>query len=149
MEGRGDVAMPFVGTHDHTLDDKGRLVMPAEFRTHFDGPAYLSPWAGCVALWTADRFKSMVRRLEEEERSGETDPAVLRGLAARSKEVRLDPQGRIIVPPRLREFAALERDVVVCGAIDRIEIWNAPDWGGMADELDRSIDAAFRRGSGI
>ena len=141
--------MPFVGTHDHTLDDKGRLVMPAKFRSHFSGPAYLSPWAGCVALWTAGRFESMVRRLEEEVRAGETDPGVLRGLAARSEEVRLDPQGRIIVPPRLREFAALERDVVVCGAIDRIEIWNAPDWGGMADELDRSIDAAFRRGSGI
>ncbi len=141
--------MPFVGAHDHTLDDKGRLVLPAKFRNHFTGSAYLSPWAGCVALWTSERFEEMVRRLEAEVRSGETDPAVLRGLAARSEEVRPDPQGRIIVPPRLREFAALEREVVVCGAIDWIEIWNAPDWAGMADELDRSVADAFRRGSGI
>jgi len=149
MEGRGEVSMPFVGTYDHTLDEKGRLVLPAKFRSHLNGPAYLSPWAGCVALWTADRFTAMVRRLEEEVRAGETEPGVLRGLAARSEEVRLDPQGRIIVPPRLREFAALERDVAVCGAIDWIEIWNAPDWEGMADDLDRSVAEAFRRGSGI
>ncbi len=53
------------------------------------------------------------------------------------------------MPPRLREFAALERDVVVCGAIDWIEIWNSLDWEGMAGELDRSVAEAFRRGSGI
>ena len=141
--------MAFVGTYDHTLDGKGRLVLPAKFRSHFADAAYLSPWAGCVALWTAERFEVMVRRLEEEVRAGATDANVLRGLAARSEEVRPDAQGRIMIPARLQSFAKLERDLVVCGAIDWIEIWNAPSWDDMADDLAHSVAEAFRQGSGI
>jgi MraZ protein len=141
--------MAFVGTFEHTLDGKGRLVLPSKFRSHFADAAYLSPWAGCVALWTDQRFEAMVRRLEQEVRDGTTEPNVLRGLAARSEEVRPDAQGRIMVPPRLQTFASLDRDLVVCGAIDWIEIWHAPAWEAMADDLDRSVAEAFRQGSGI
>ena len=54
-----------------------------------------------------------------------------------------------MLPERLRAFARLEHEVVVCGAIDRIEIWNAPDWEGMVGNLDQLAADAFRRGSGI
>ncbi len=141
--------MAFVGTYDHTLDVKGRLVLPSKFRGYFADAAYLSPWAGCIALWTPDRFEEMVRRLEQEVRDGDTDPNVLRGLAARSEEVRPDAQGRIMMPSRLQSFADLDREIVVCGAIDWIEIWNSSSWNGMADELDESVATAFRQGSGI
>lgn len=140
--------MPFVGTHAHTLDSKGRLVLPSKFRSHFTDGAYLSPWAGCVALWTTERFTEMVRRIAEEIRAGDTDSDVQRALGANSEMVRPDAQGRIMVPPRLRDFAALERDVVICGAIDRIEIWNAPDWEDLLGNLDQLAADAFRRGSG-
>ena len=54
-----------------------------------------------------------------------------------------------MVPARLQLFAGLEREIVVCGVIDRIEIWNAASWNEMADELDQSVVAAFQNGSGI
>ena len=82
--------MPFVGTHDHTLDSKGRLVLPSKFRSHFTDGAYLSPWAGCVALWTTERFTEMVRRIAEEIRAGDTDSDVQRALGANSEMVRPD-----------------------------------------------------------
>ena len=144
--------MAFVGTYDHTLDAKGRLVLPSKFRGHFADAAYLSPGSGssrCVALWTPDRFDEMVGRLQEEVRDKDTDPAALRGLAAMSEEVRPDAQGRIMMPARLQLFAGLDREIVVCGAIDRIEIWNADSWNEMADELDQSVATAFQNGSGI
>ena len=141
--------MPFVGTHDHTLDSKGRLVLPSKFRSHFTDGAYLSPWAGCVALWTTERFTEMVGRIAEEIRAGDTDSDVQRALGANSEMVRPDAQGRIMVPPRLRDFAALERDVVICGAIDRIEIWNPTRWASVAPELNRSLVDAFLQGGGI
>lgn len=141
--------MAFVGTYDHTLDAKGRLVLPSKFRGYFADAAYLSPGAGCIALWTPDRFVEMVRRLEEEVRGRDTNPNALRGLAAMSEEVRPDAQGRIMMPARLQLFAELDREIVVCGAIDRIEIWNAASWNEMADELDQSVATAFRQGSGI
>ena len=87
--------------------------------------------------------------LEEEVRGRDTNPNALRGLAAMSEEVRPDAQGRIMMPARLQLFAELDREIVVCGAIDRIEIWNAASWNEMADELDQSVATAFRQGSGI
>ena len=141
--------MAFVGTYEHTLDAKGRLVLPSKFRSHFADAAYLSPHDGCIALWTPDGFQEMVQRLLEEASEGDTSPRAIRGLAANSEEVRPDAQGRIIMPSRLQAFANLDREIVICGAIQRIEIWNASSWAAMADELDESVEIAFRQGSGI
>ena len=52
--------MAFVGTHEHSLDKKGRLVLPAKFRSYFSGAAYLTPHAGCLALWTPEGFDEML-----------------------------------------------------------------------------------------
>ena len=141
--------MAFVGTYDHTLDAKGRLVLPSKFRGYFADAAYLSPGDRCVALRTPDHFEEMVQRFEDEVRGKDTDLKALRALAAWSEEVRPDAQGRIMVPTRLQLFAELDREIVVCGAIDRIEIWNAASWNEMTDELDQSVATAFRQGSGI
>ena len=142
--------MAFVGTYDHTLDAKGRLVLPSKFRGYFADAAYLSPGRdGCVALRTPDDFKEMVERFQEEVRGKDADPRSLRALSTQSEEVRPDTQGRIMVPARLQLFAGLEREIVVCGVIDRIEIWNAASWKEMADELDQSVVTAFQNGSGI
>lgn len=141
--------MAFVGTYDHTLDAKGRIVLPSKFRGYFADAAYLSPGDGCVALRTPDDFKEFVERFQEEVRGKEADPDSLRAIASRSEEVRPDAQGRIMVPARLQLSAGLDREIVVCGVIDRIEIWNAASWNEMADELDQSVASAFRQGSGI
>ena len=150
--GKGRV-MAFVGTYDHTLDAKGRLVLPSKFRGYFADAAYLSPGDGCVTLRTPDEFEAMAERfkgeVKDEVRDKDTDLKALRALAAMSEEVRPDTQGRIMVPARLQLFAELDREIVVCGAIDRIEIWNAVSWNEMADELDESVATAFRQGSGI
>ena len=146
--GKGRV-MAFVGTYDHTLDAKGRLVLPSKFRGYFADAAFLSPGNGCVALRTPDDFNEMVERFQEEVRGKDADPNSLRGIAAWSEEVRPDAQGRIMVPARLQLVAGLDREIVVCGVIDRIEIWNAASWNEMADELDKSVASAFRQGNGI
>ena len=73
--------MAFVGTHEHSLDEKGRLVLPAKFRSYFAGAAYLTPHAGCLALWTPDGFDEMLSRLKEQIRTGEVEARVRRGLA--------------------------------------------------------------------
>ena len=57
--------MAIVGTHERSLDDKGRLVLPARFRSHFSGVVYLSPGDGCISLWPSERFDSMVASVEK------------------------------------------------------------------------------------
>ena len=140
--------MAFVGTHEHSLDVKGRLVLPAKFRSHFSGDAYLTMYAGCIALWTPEGFDAMAARLKEQVRNGEVEAQAYRALAPSSELVRPDAQGRVMISERLRQHASLEHEVVVCGALDRIEIWNAPDWEGMVGNLDQLAADAFRRGSG-
>ena len=141
--------MAFVGTHEHSLDEKGRLVLPAKFRSYFSGAAYLTPHAGCLALWTPDGFDEMLSRLKEQIRTGEVEARVRRGLAYNSTTVRPDAQGRVMIPEKLRTLADLEHEVMVCGAIDWIEVWNPARWSEMAPDLDRSVAAAFLQGSGI
>lgn len=141
--------MVFVGTHERALDDKGRLVLPARFRSHFSLNGFTSPGPGCVALHTAEGFEEMTSRLTEQIKAGEMEPMAIRKAMASTEEVRLDAQGRVTISRDLREFASLEREVVVCGFIDRIEIWNADKWTDMATELDRSVVDAFRLGGGI
>ncbi len=63
----------------------------------------------------------------------------MRAFSANAAEVKPDTQGRILLPQRLREFAGLERDVVVIGAIDRIEIWDASRWGAVSARADESL----------
>ena len=66
-----------------------------------------------------------------------------------STTVRPDAQGRVMIPEKLRTLASLEHEVMVCGAIDWIEIWNPTTWSEMAPGLDRSVADAFLQGIGI
>ena len=91
----------------------------------------------------------MVASVEEKIRSGELEPNVRRGVSSGSVEVSPDAQGRVKLPERLRAFARLEHEVVVCGAIDRIEIWNPATWTEMAPDLDRLVADAFVITGGI
>lgn len=146
---RREMAMAFVGTHEHSLDVKGRLVLPAKFRSHFSGDAYLTMYAGCIALWTPESFDAMAARLKEQVRNGEVEAQAYRALAPSSELVRPDAQGRVMISERLREHASLEHEVAICGALDRIEIWNPTRWAAVAQGLNQSLADAFLDGAGI
>jgi MraZ protein len=118
----------FVGKSERQLDPKGRLALPATFRPRFEPRCYLTfGEKGCVDVMTPKDFETMASDLMEKVRRGEADRDVLRTLAANTFDVTPDGQGRINIEPTLREYAnlALNTRVVVSGAIDRVEIWNA------------------------
>lgn len=138
----------FVGTYEHALDGKGRVVLPSKFRNRLAQAGYLAPNDGCVALWPADEFDQMVDRVRERVRAGEDGPNILRGLASYSEEVTPDAQGRIIIPALLREFADLGPEVVVTGSFDHVEIWNLERWADLRPDLDETILRAVADGAG-
>ena len=129
----------FVGTFEHSLDDKGRVVLPSTFRAQMNEKGYLSQWDKCLGLWAEADFADVARRLQEKVRDGLAPQEAIRAFSANAHEVRPDSQGRITIPQRLREFAHLERDAVVIGAIDRIEIWDAARWGDQSGIADDSL----------
>ncbi|MHB1852141.1 MAG: division/cell wall cluster transcriptional repressor MraZ [Acidimicrobiales bacterium] len=119
----------FVGRYEHSLDSKGRVILPAKFRADFERGGYLTEHReGCLALWTPGEFQRQLQALQEEAAKGRTARNRARLWAASSHEVEIDRQGRMAIPAHLRGFASLEGDVLVHGAIDRIELWNPALW---------------------
>lgn len=132
----------FVGTFEHSLDDKGRIVLPSTFRTGLGERGFLSQYETCLGLWTEEGFTDVARRLTEKVRDGLATHNAVRAFAANATEVKLDSQGRITIPQRLRGYAGLTADAVIIGAFDRIEIWDTTRWQDISGEADDSLTAA-------
>jgi MraZ protein len=132
----------FVGTFEHSLDEKGRVVLPSTFRSHLADQGFISQYESCLGLWTPTEFRNVADRLTEKVREGATSQYALRAFAANAHEVKPDSQGRIVIPQRLREYAGLTRDVVIIGALDRIEIWDTARWQDVSASSEDSLSQA-------
>jgi len=124
----------FFGRFEHTLDAKGRVILPAKLRGAFGQQGYLAPHLeGCLALWTAEEFEQEVTaRLASAELDAHSRNGV-REWSAAVFEAEIDRQGRMQVPPHLRSYAQLEQEVLIIGMINRVELWSPPVW--VAKEL--------------
>jgi MraZ protein len=119
----------FLGTHTPKLDDKGRLVLPAKFREGFAGGLVLTKGQDrAIVVWPAAEFAAYAETLNEASRSNPKVQAYQRVLFSGASDEIPDRQGRITVPPALREYAGLDRDVVVVGKNTTAEIWDADAW---------------------
>jgi MraZ protein len=119
----------FLGRYEHSLDIKGRVILPAKFRAQFERGGYLTQHAeGCLALWTPGEFERQMDVVQERAAGGKADRNRARLWASNSQDVEIDRQGRMPIPAHLRAFAGLTSDVLVHGAIDRVELWNPASW---------------------
>lgn len=138
--------MLFLGEYQHSLDSKGRVILPAKFREPFEQGGFITKVLdGCLALYTAEEFEKVAADMQEKARRGGRERAAVRAFAAGTAEITPDRQGRIAIPPNLRTFAKLEREVAVIGAFGRIEIWNAESWA----EVNRTGEENLATGSGL
>ena len=107
----------FFGRHEHSLDDKGRVILPAKFRTHFEHGGYLAPEQdGCLSLWTPEQFEVQMDAMMERSTTSRSDRNLVRLWASTSHELEIDRQGRMAIPARLREYAAPRRTTSWCSA---------------------------------
>jgi MraZ protein len=119
----------FLGTHTPRLDDKGRLALPARFRAELEGGLVICKGQDrCLFVFPTTQFSRFTEALAN---APVTDRRVRdygRVLFASASNETPDGQGRITVPPPLREYAGLTKDCVVIGANTRIEVWDAQAW---------------------
>ena len=119
----------FFGRYEHSLDDKGRVILPSKFRAPFEHGGFLTPYQdGCLSLWPPDQFEEQMEAMLERAGSSRANRNMARLWASTSHELDIDRQGRMAIPARLREYAGLVGDVLVLGAIDRVELWNREAW---------------------
>jgi MraZ protein len=119
----------FLGEFQHTLDAKGRVILPAKFRDQLEGGAVIAKTLdGCLAVYPIDEWGTVSNEVREIAKRGPQARQAARSFFAGAQEVEPDRQGRVAVPTHLRSYANLERDVVVAGVFSRIEIWDSETW---------------------
>ena len=124
----------FLGEAQHSLDVKGRVILPADYRDQLARGAVVSKGLdGCLWVYPREEFEQMAQEATEKMKRGELSRDAWRALAHNSFEATVDTQGRINLDRDLREFATLElgSKVVVAGSYDRVEIWNSDDYAVM------------------
>ena len=139
----------FTGRAEHALDDKGRLVVPARFRERL-GSKFIVTIAEpdpCLALYPLTTWEAFCERLDAAEHKDERFRRFVRHVFAHTEEVGCDAQGRLVVPPLLRAYAAIEHDAVSIGSLTRIEIWAKERLGSAAPTPDEA--AAFKTELGL
>jgi MraZ protein len=123
---------PFRGTFDHTLDAKNRLTMPARYRSSLETGVVLAmpvDQRPCVGVWRPDDYDEYSRRALDGLPPLSRQRAELeRFFYGKSQDLELDKAGRVIIPSFLTEHAQLEKDVLVVGAGDRLELWSRELW---------------------
>ena len=121
--------MEFFGAHQHRIDDKGRLALPAVFRDGFGDEklCFIVPEQsqGCLTAYNADGFRAMVERLQDAKRAGRFTQRQLTNFMAAVSQSSIDSQGRINLPEHLRSYANLEKDATLIGAANHIAIFPA------------------------
>ena len=124
----------FLGEFQHSLDTKGRVILPARYRDQLAEGAYVTKGrGGCLSVFTPEEFEDVASQVREQSKRGAKELNAARVFFSGALEVKPDKQGRVALPQNLREYAGLSRDVVVAGVFSRIEIWDRDRWL----ELDR------------
>ena len=120
----------FLGEFLHSLDPKGRLILPARFRELLTQAFVTSQMDGCLALWTPAEFQARAEEMKDLAKGTAAERNMSRVFFAGAQEASPDRQGRIAIPANLRQYAGLseERQVVVTGAWDHLEIWDVETW---------------------
>ena len=136
-----------LGEHEHTLDDKNRLTLPAKFRRAFEGGCVVSRGLdGCLFAWTPESWanyqESTLSTLNPLSREGRQ---LQRHFFSGATDTAPDKQGRVIIPLALIEHAKLGRDVVVAGVNDHLEIWDRDAWRRELSEVEGSAEDVAER----
>jgi MraZ protein len=127
----------FLGRYQHSIDDKGRLMVPARFRELLEGGAYLTQgFEKCLMVMTEAHFKQVYDLITSMSLTDPTARLLRRLIFSNAYQVEVDKVGRILVPGNLRQIAGLETDAVVAGQGEYFEVWTPAEWDKQAALLN-------------
>ena len=133
----------FLGEFQHTIDDKNRLTLPAKFRESFaDGLLMTKGFENCLFVFSKVEWPRIEERIRSLQLLRKDARKLSRFFFGGASEDVPDKNGRIVIPAHLKAFAGLEKDAVVVGVSNRLEIWSKANWEGYAAEAGRSYEEA-------
>ena len=136
----------FYGEHEHSIDRKGRLIIPSKFREvfkeHYVERFFVTRGLDtCLFVFTEDEWKKQESKFKSLSFTNSQARQFNRLYFSGACEVACDRQGRILIPPYLKEFAKIKRDVIIVGVSDRMEIWSKEYW----EEFYRNTKDSFEK----
>lgn len=131
----------FLGRFEHSVDNKGRVAVPARFRGQLSGELIITRGNDrCLYLFTQDAWEPLAAKLNSLP-TGDADARNLRrAVFSAAEPVEIDKQGRIMIPDHLRQYAAITGDVAIIGLGSYIEIWDQQHWTELDGRIEENVD---------
>ncbi len=126
----------FLGKFYYKLQDKNRISLPKKFRQETDKWIVTRGLDGCLFIFNQDNFEQEIKQLAQRSFTKKANRDLVRIMANEAKEIQTDANGRVHLPKYLIEFAQLERDLVIVGSYNRIEVWDQTKYHQYVDQLE-------------
>ena len=132
--------MVFLGEFHHSLDDKGRVILPSKFRDPLSRGAIISKGDGCLFIYTLSELEEVANEIREKSKASPQAREAARSFFAGASDVTPDKQGRLNLPNPLRNYAKLKKEVTLLGVYSRIEIWDKATWNERSLSGDATLN---------
>ncbi|MDD3897721.1 MAG: division/cell wall cluster transcriptional repressor MraZ [Syntrophomonadaceae bacterium] len=131
----------FLGEYQHSLDSKGRITVPSRFREQL-GEKFVATKGldNCIFLYPMEEWKTIEEKLKSLPFTRADVRSFARFFFSGASEMEIDRQGRTLMPVNLREYASIDKDLIIIGVGSRIEIWSAANWGKYTLEAESSYE---------
>lgn len=131
----------FLGEYHHNLDQKGRLAIPIKFRNALSlGAVVTRGLDECLFLYSQEEWELIAKKISSLPVSQKNSRAYSRLMLAGAMEISLDKQGRVVLPEYLRQYAGLDKKVIVAGLYNRVEIWEESRWESYKKETEQQSE---------
>ena len=131
----------FIGEYTHTIDQKGRMAVPAKMRTQLGGGAVVTRGLDqCLWIFPKKEWQVLADKLASLPLTDANSRAFTRLMLAGAMEVEFDSQGRVLVPGYLRSYAGLDKNAIVAGLYNRLEVWDETKWNTYKTKTEKDTD---------
>ncbi len=132
----------FLGEFEHTIDDKGRLTIPAKFRPELEGGVVITRGLdGCLWAYSRSEWEILAEKIAKMPTTNQAARNFARFMFSSAFDSVPDRQGRIIVPQNLRDYADITSETVVIGVMNRVELWQPEKWSQVVSAVEEDPEA--------
>ena len=140
----------FMGEYNHTIDTKGRMIIPAKIREQLGDLCNVTKGLdNCLAIYTEEAWKKISTALQSQSSTKASVRALKRFVFGSAAELEYDKQGRVLIPVPLREYASLDKQAVIVGAGDHVEIWSREKFDFYDEQVAESMEELVEGLEGI
>ncbi len=139
-----------IGEYAHSIDAKGRLIMPAKLKEDIGEKFVITKGLdGCLFVYSQKEWKNFEEKLRAFPLTNKDARALMRFFLAGAMECEIDKQGRFLITSNLREFAGLEKEVIIVGVLNKIEIWSKDKWTAYTEKENLEADEIAEKMSNL